>query len=129
MRGMGGLQAAQIRSAGHLLSFVGIETSCATEFLEQYYGADCEKEMVCVIVAATEHSVMCMGSNEGEFETFKRLITEIYPTGIISIVSDTWDLWKVLTDYLPRLKSEIMARDGKVMIRPDSGDPETLICV
>lgn len=128
MRGMGGLEAAQMSSAGHLLSFVGSDTICATDFLEEYYGADCEKEMVGVSVAATEHSVMCMGSNKGEFETFKRLITEIYPTGIVSIVSDTWDLWKVITDYIPRLKNEIMARDGKVVIRPDSGDPETIIC-
>ena len=48
-----------------------------------------------------------MGTNEGEIETFKRLICDVYPKGIVSVVSDTWDLWKVLTDYLPRLKEEI----------------------
>ena len=46
----------------------------------------------------------------------------------MSIVSDTWDLWEVLTEYLPQLKDEIMARDGKVVIRPDSGDPVDIIC-
>ena len=50
---------------------------------------------------------MCMGTNSGEEETFKRLITEVYPNGIVSIVSDTWDLWKVLTEYLPNLKEEV----------------------
>jgi nicotinamide phosphoribosyltransferase len=65
---------------------------------------------------------------EDEFKTFKRLITDVYPTGIVSIVSDTWDFWKVITDYLPRLKDTIMARDGRVVIRPDSGDPVKIIC-
>jgi len=69
-----------------------------------------------------------MGTNSGEQETFKRLITEVYPKGIVSIVSDTWDLWKVLTEYLPNLKEEVLARDGKVVIRPDSGDPVDIIC-
>jgi nicotinamide phosphoribosyltransferase len=58
------------------------------------------------------------GGKEDEFETFKRLITEVYPSGFVSIVSDTWDYWKVITDYLPRLKDEILARDGRVVIRP-----------
>ena len=64
---------------------------------------------------------MCAGGKEDEFETFKRLITEVYPSGFVSIVSDTWDYWKVITDYLPRLKDEILARDGRVVIRPDKG--------
>ena len=128
MRGMAGLEAAQMSSAGHLLSFSGSDTVPAVDFLEEYYGADSDKELVAVSVAATEHSVICMGSKEGELETFKRLITEIYPGGIVSVVSDTWDLWKVLTHYLPELRTEIMARDGKVVIRPDSGDPEKIIC-
>jgi nicotinamide phosphoribosyltransferase len=69
-----------------------------------------------------------MGTTEGEFDTFKRLICDLYPKGIVSIVSDTWDLWKVLTDYLPRLKNEISSREGRVVIRPDSGDPVDIIC-
>ena len=128
MRGMPGLEAAMMSGAGHLLSFRGSDTIPAVNFLERYYMADAENELVGVGVAATEHSVMCMGSIEGEFKTFKRLITEVYPSGIISIVSDTWDLWKVITDYIPRLKKEIMARDGKIVIRPDSGDPQEIIC-
>ena len=128
MRGMAGLEAALISASGHLLSFTGTDTIPAIDFLEQYYQADASKELVGGSVAATEHSVMCMGTNMGEQETFNRLITEIYPKGIVSIVSDTWDLWKVLTEYLPALKDEVMARDGKVVIRPDSGDPVDIIC-
>ena len=128
MRGMAGLEAALMSAAGHLLSFTGTDTIPSIDFLEDYYNANSDNELVGGSVAATEHSVMCMGTNLGEQETFKRLITEVYPNGIVSIVSDTWDLWKVLTEYLPNLKNEVLSRDGKVVIRPDSGDPVDIIC-
>lgn len=64
---------------------------------------------------------------QGEYKYFEHLL-DLYPTGILSIVSDTWDLWKVLTDYLPRLKAKILARDGKLVIRPDSGNPVDILC-
>jgi nicotinamide phosphoribosyltransferase len=62
-----------------------------------------------------------------EYQVFKRLL-EIYPNGILSVVSDTFDLFKVVTEYLPRLKDEILARDGKLVIRPDSGNPVDILC-
>jgi nicotinamide phosphoribosyltransferase len=52
----------------------------------------------------------------------------IFPTGILSVVSDTFDLWKLITEYLPALKDQILSRDGKLVIRPDSGDPVDIIC-
>jgi nicotinamide phosphoribosyltransferase len=128
MRGMYGLEAAAMSGAGHLLSFVGTDTIPAIDFLEQYYGANITADLVGTSVYATEHSVMCAGTQEGEYETFRRLIEDVYPTGIVSIVSDTWDLWQVIGEYLPRLKSSIMAREGKVVIRPDSGDPADILC-
>lgn len=51
-----------------------------------------------------------------------------FPQGILSVVSDTFDLWKLITFILPRLKDEILARDGKLVIRPDSGNPVDIIC-
>lgn len=127
-RGMSSLETAVLSGMGHLLSFTGTDTIPAIDALEQYYNANAETELIGGSVAATEHSVMCSGNKEGELETFKRLITEVYPAGIVSIVSDTWDLWKVCTEYLPALKSEILQRNGKVVIRPDSGDPVKIIC-
>jgi nicotinamide phosphoribosyltransferase len=70
---------------------------------------------------------MCAGGKEDEVETFRRLL-ETYPTGILSVVSDTWDLWKVCTEHVVTLKEEILARDGKLVIRPDSGDPVDILC-
>jgi len=127
-RGLSGVEDAEKVGAAHLLSFVGTDTVPAIDFLEFFYKADAEKEMIGVSVPATEHSVMCMGSKEGELATFERLITQLYTKGFVSIVSDTWDFWKVITEYLPALKDKIMARDGRVVIRPDSGDPVKIIC-
>jgi nicotinamide phosphoribosyltransferase len=44
------------------------------------------------------------------------------------MVSDTFNLWDICTVYLPRFKEQILARDGKLVIRPDSGDPVDIIC-
>ena len=126
-RGMSGVEDAVMSGAAHLLSFTGTDTIPAIDFLETYYNADCEKELIGGSVPATEHSVMCMGTKDSEIETFERLICEIYPAGIVSIVSDTWDFWQVITSFLPQLKEKIIARNGKVVIRPDSGDPVKII--
>ncbi|PVD52752.1 nicotinate phosphoribosyltransferase [Terrimonas sp.] len=127
-RGMSSFESALLSGMGHLTSFSGTDTVPAIDALEQYYRADAEKELVGGSVAATEHSVMCSGSKDGELETFKRLITEVYPSGIVSIVSDTWDLWRVCTEYLTALRDIVIQRNGKVVIRPDSGDPVKIIC-
>jgi nicotinamide phosphoribosyltransferase len=132
-RGMSGDEDACLSGAGHLLSFWGTDTVPAIDFLEDYYFADSDRELIGGSVPATEHSVMCMGGKEGEIETFRRLITEVYPSGIVSIVSDTWDFWQVVTQFLPDMKDEIINRTGspigidKVVIRPDSGDPYRIL--
>lgn len=128
MRGMSSLESAQTSGAGHLLSFNGTDTIPAILYHEQYYNTNVEKELIGASISATEHSVMCSYGKTNEFELFKRLITEVYPNGFFSVVSDTWDFWKVVGEYLPKLKQEIMNRDGRVVIRPDSGDPVLMIC-
>ena len=80
-----------------------------------------------IITGNSEHSVQSCGGKENELNTFERLI-DTFPEGILSIVSDTWDLWKVCTEYLPALKDKILARSGKIVVRPDSGLPEDIIC-
>lgn len=124
-RGMGGLEAACLSGMGHLTSFTGTDTIPAVEFVEQFYPGD--NGLIGGSVPATEHSVMCAGLENGELETFNRLL-DLYPSGILSVVSDTWDLWNVITNILPKLKDKIMARNGKLVIRPDSGDPVKIMC-
>ena len=127
-RGMYGVEAAVMSGAAHLLSFTGTDTIPAIDFLEQYYLADSDKELVGGSVAATEHSVMCAGGMENELETFRRLIEDIYPSGIVSIVSDSWDFWQVMTEFTVALKDRILTREGKVVFRPDTGCPVKIIC-
>lgn len=126
-RGMSGIEDAIMSGAGHLLCFTGTDTIPAIDFLEIYYNADCERELVGGSVPATEHSVMCMGTAACEIKTFERLITNVHPTGVLSVVSDTWDFWQVITQFLPMLKDKILARNGKLVIRPDSGDPVKIV--
>lgn len=131
MRGMGGLDSAMTSGAGHLTSFKGTDTIPAICYLEKYYNANVEKEVVGTSIPATEHSIMefnSYGKENDEYDAFKRIITEVHPKGIVSIVSDTWNLWHVLSDTVPRLKDKILSRNGKVVIRPDSGDPCDIIC-
>ncbi len=124
MRGMGGLQSAISSGMGHGAVFLGSDTLPVISSLRKYYKAE---GFVVGSVNATEHSVMCAGTKDDEIGTFRHLMNT-YPSGILSVVSDTWDLWKVLTVYLPQLKEEVLARDGKLVIRPDSGDPVEIIC-
>ena len=63
-----------------------------------------------------------------ELKAYKRLINEVFPSGLLSIVSDTYDYWNVITNMLPILKEDILNRDGKIVIRGDSGDPIKIIC-
>ena len=124
MRGMDSVEAVVSSGLGHLTSFLGTDSLPTIHGARKYYGAD---GFVAGSVPATEHSVMCAGGKEDEIETFRRLL-ETYPTGILSVVSDTWDLWKVCTEHVVTLKEEILARDGKLVIRPDSGDPVDILC-
>jgi len=124
MRGMDSVDAVISSGLGHLTSFSGSDSLPAIFGARKFYN---ETEFVAGSVNATEHSVMCAGTKEDEVGTFRNLM-QTYPTGILSIVSDTWDLWKVCTEHVVTLKEEILARDGKVVIRPDSGDPVDIIC-
>ncbi|QJQ85191.1 nicotinate phosphoribosyltransferase [Vibrio phage Direpillow8] len=124
-RGLWGMFAPE--QNGHLTSFVGTDSMVSGLAMEQYYDARIDKELVMASVDATEHSVMCSYETENELESLIHLISNVTPNGIISIVSDTWDFWQLVTQYLPEIKDLIMSRDGTVVIRPDSGDPVKIL--
>ena len=124
MRGMSSPEGAYRTVGGHLLSFGVSATVAVRQYLQTYYFA--EKDMV-TYTPSTEHSVMC-SYGENEKEAFLHLITNVYPSGNISVVSDTYDLWKVVDHVLPQIKEAVMNRNGKLVIRPDSGEPVDIIC-
>jgi nicotinamide phosphoribosyltransferase len=123
-RGQTCIEAAAASGAGHLVFFTGTDTLISIPWIKKFYPTE---SFIGGSVAATEHSVMCAGGQLSEQETFDRLLN-LYPSGIVSVVSDTWDLWGVLLEIVPSLKDQIMSRDGKLVIRPDSGDPVKIIC-
>lgn len=127
MRGFSSIESAQVSSAGHLLSFTGTSTISSILYLEDYYNCNIENEIIGIGTPSTEHSVMCSYGSD-ELKAYKRLINEVFLSGILSIVSDTYDYWNLVTNILPMLKTDILNRDGKIVIRGDSGDPVKIIC-
>jgi nicotinamide phosphoribosyltransferase len=154
MRGMSGVHDAMRCGLGHLLSFTGTDTIPAIDYAEDFYGADADFELVGGSVPATEHSVMTLRilltlkrlaydpaqpvdekelRRVAEREVIRELVTQDYPAGIVSIVSDSFDFWSVITEVARDLKDDILARkpnalgQSKVVFRPDSGDPVKIL--
>ena len=123
-RGEECLQSATKAGAAWCLSFLNTATVPAIPYLEKYYNCDCSKEPVAFGAASTEHSVMCSNfAVDGDEKTFlNRILTEIYPNSSFSVVSDSYDYWNLVKNILPTLKSEILAHNGCMLIRGDSGE-------
>jgi nicotinamide phosphoribosyltransferase len=112
---------------GHASSFLGSDTIICIPGARYFYNEP-EDQVSVYSVNASEHSVSTTKIfTVGEQQMIADWLEE-FPKGILSIVSDTFDLWKLITEYLPANKEAIMARDGKLVIRPDSGDPVDIIC-
>ena len=130
MRGMSCMNEAVRCSAAWLLSANKTSSIPALPYIDKYYDADCSFNHIGLGAVSTEHSVM--GANyalDGDERTFvKRLLTELYPNTSFSMVSDTYDYWNMVENIIPSLKDEILAHNGKLFIRPDSGDQyETVV--
>ena len=123
-RGEECLQSAEKAGAGWCLSFLNTATVPTIPYLEANYNCDCTKEPVAFGSPSTEHSVMCSNyAVDGDEETLiKRLLTEIYPNTSFSAVLDSYDYWNVVDNILPKLKKEILAHNGCMLMRGDSGD-------
>jgi len=118
-RGVSSEESAGIGGAAHLLSFLGTDTVAALVFLRQYYAA----EMPGFSIPASEHSTITSWGRDNEVEAMRNML-ETWPTGIIACVSDSFDIYKACAEiWGTELKDTIMARDGTLVVRPDSGDP------
>ncbi|MCK9530392.1 MAG: nicotinate phosphoribosyltransferase [Gammaproteobacteria bacterium] len=138
MRGLSNVFDAHFSGMGHLTSFSGSDNIPALVGVRKYYGWDIEKEFLAGGVPATEHSVTSSNIQsfvvtegcdelEAEKKTIEYLISK-YPSGFLSYVSDTYDYYGVISEVLPSLKDKLMAREGKFVVRPDSGNPIDIIC-
>ena len=119
-RGATSDEAAAIGGAAHLVNFKGTDTLVALELIQQTYGGGVEG----FSVNASEHSIMTAGGREGEWDVLDNLIAQ-YPTGILSIVADSYNIYEHTRRLGGQYKDQIMARtDGPYVERPDSTTPE-----
>lgn len=156
LRGHTSLQAGAISGAAHLLSFDRTATVLSNALVKQFYGDEVaglgtpslEHSVVEQGVAWFRNriatgdipdyiqpylqKVMLKGDWEvnlvAEMCFILYLLTEVQPTGTITYVSDTYDYWGVVSCILPTIKEAIMVRDGCFSVRPDSGNPVSIIC-
>lgn len=117
-------ESAVKAGAGWCLSFLNTATVPVIPYLEQMYDCDCTKEPVAFGSPSTEHAVMCsnFAVDGDEITLLRRLLTEIYPNTSFSVVLDSYDYWNVIDTVLPQLKEEIIAHNGCMLMRGDSGD-------
>lgn len=123
-RGEECLESAVKAGAGWCLSFLNTATVPTIPYLEQMYNCDCTKEPVAFGSPSTEHSVMCSNyaMDGDEVTLLRRLLTEIYPNTSFSAVLDSYDYWNIIDNVLPQIKDEILAHNGCMLMRGDSGE-------
>ena len=132
MRGLSGIDDAVCVGMSHFTSFSGGETLPGIVGAEYYYGADNKSRQFAGTIPATEHSVECSNAtdfngNPDDEKYFVEMLSK-FPNGFISICADGYDYWNFVSKIVPKYKEQIMARNGRVVIRPDSGDPVKIIC-
>ena len=128
MRGQESYDSAVASGAAFLTSFYNCSTIESRRYIRENYN-DTKPERVNGLTS-TEHSVMCSDYAicGDERETFKRLLTEVYPNTSFAAVSDSYDFWNVVTNILPSLREEIEAHEGFIGIRHDSDEPVHALC-
>ena len=129
MRGQHSAESAIKASAAWLLSHHNTATVPAIMWMEKHYDCDVTKEPVGFGAISTEHSVMCSNfAVDGDETThIKRLLIEIYPNNNFSMVSDSYDYENLVMNLLPQCKAEIMAHNGTLLVRGDSGNPVEIL--
>ncbi|MEP3053803.1 nicotinate phosphoribosyltransferase [Ascidiaceihabitans sp.] len=122
-RGASSAQTAAMGGLAHLVSSMGTDTAMALVYARNFYGAD----MAGFSIPATEHSTMTALGEEGELAQMRDLLAA-HPSGLLACVSDSYDLMRAIRDYWgDALKDAVLARDGVLVVRPDSGDPLQIV--
>lgn len=130
MRGMSCMNEAARCSAAWLLSANKTSTVCALPYIDKFYDADCSYNHFGQGAVSTEHAVISANYANGtdEIAFLKRMLTDTYKNTSFSCLGDTYDYWNFVDVVLPACKKEIMEHNGKLLVRPDSGDQyETVI--
>lgn len=124
VRGVAGMEAAAIGGSAHMLNFMSTDNVPAIVLLQDYYSAD----MPGFSIPAAEHSTITSWTREKESDALKNML-EQFPTGLVAVVSDSYDVFNACANiWGGELKELIEKRDGTLIVRPDSGDPPTIVC-
>ncbi len=124
-RGAYSAEAAILGGMGHLVNFMGTDTFEAVEGVMQYYNTN---EVVGFSVPASEHSTITSWGRENEVDAFENMIDTFGGEGkIFACVSDSFDIYAATRDlWGDKLRDKVIANGGTLVVRPDSGDPETV---
>jgi nicotinamide phosphoribosyltransferase len=118
-RGSTSRESAAIGAAAHMVNFRGTDTMVGLSLALKYYRPD---SMPGFSVPAAEHSTITSWGRDREAQAYANML-QSYPTGIVSIVSDSYDIFNACSEIFGReLKAEVASRNGTVVVRPDSGE-------
>ena len=123
-RGVSSVESAGIGGSAHIVNFLGTDTISAIETAQEYYNTD---NILAFSIPASEHSTITSWGESNESKAFENML-DAYPTGLVACVSDSFDIIRACGMYWGDiLRNKIIQRDGRLVVRPDSGDPvETL---
>ncbi|CAE6829933.1 nicotinate phosphoribosyltransferase [Paraburkholderia nemoris] len=123
-RGVSSAESAAIGGSAHLVSFMGSDTVLGVVAANHYYN----EPMAAFSVPAAEHSTITSWGRERETDAFRNMIAKFgKPGAIVSVVSDSYDLFAALEVWGTKLKQAVLDSGGTLVIRPDSGDPLTIV--
>jgi nicotinamide phosphoribosyltransferase len=122
-RGVSSPESAGIGGAAHLLNFRGTDTLAGLLLARDYYA----EPMAGFSIPAAEHSTITSWGPDHEREAYANML-EQFPTGLVAVVSDSYDVYHACRHvWGEELRDRVLQRDGTVVIRPDSGDPATVV--
>ena len=122
-RGVSSVESAGIGAAAHLVNFRGTDTLAGIVLARHYY----EEEMAGYSIPAAEHSTITSWGREHEADAMRNMLVQ-FPTGAVAVVSDSFDIYHACSKlWGDILRAEVLERDGVLVVRPDSGDPATVV--
>ena len=123
-RGVSSQQSAALGGMAHLLSFDGTDNMAGLMAATRDYGAAVTAQSV----PAAEHSTITAWGRDGEEDAYRNMMTAFPGYPIISVVSDSYDLDRAVTEmWGGSLKPPVEASGSRLVVRPDSGDPATIV--
>lgn len=122
-RGSTSVESAGLGGCAHLVNFKGTDTVRGLEYARDFYG----EPMAGFSIAASEHSTITSWGEAREREAMANMLTQ-YPAGLVACVSDSWDVFHACAEiWGTALREQVLARDGVLVVRPDSGDPVDVV--